>query len=116
MSERRILGETGEIRVTAEDERGEGHANHIYEVRHVNKGLLGEITFQKGPIQEVGMNGVQNEDLLAIIIDRLIGFQTGEFACEENEEALRLLIEAAGILQLRTAKRKARGVEGKNIK
>ncbi len=103
--------------VSAKDERGAGHANHIYEVYEGGGGkLLGTVNFQNGPIQENGVNGVQNENLLMIVIDRLIGFQTGEFACAENEEALRLIIQATSILQLRTAKRKARGVEGTNTK
>ena len=103
MSER-ILCE-GTTYVKAMDERGPGHVNHVYEVFHAGE-AMGRITFQKGPIQEEGVNGVTNEDLLMIVIDRLTGFQTGKFACDENEEALRLLIQAASTLQLRTAKRK----------
>lgn len=102
--------------VRVRDARGPGHASHVYEVVGEGEKVVGRIEFQKGPIQEEGINGVQNEDLLMIVIDRLVGFQTGDFACDENEEALRLLIRAASILQLRTAKRKARGVEGKNEK
>ena len=113
MSERILCEANTYVRVT--DERGPGHANHCYQVMTAQKVLQG-IVFQKGPIQESGVNGVQNEDLLMIVIDRLIGFQTGEFACDENEEALRHLIQAASVLQLRTAKRKARGVEGKSEK
>lgn len=111
----RVLCST-DLRVEAVDERGAGHANHEYRIRKYGeaKPLL-TIFFQKGPIQENGINGVQNEELLMVVIDRLIGFQTGEFACDENEEALRHLISAASILQLRTAKRKARGVEGKSV-
>lgn len=115
MSKERILCES-ETYVVARDERGPGHANHVYEVMRGQNTVLSRIEFQKGPIQEGGVNGVQNEDLLMIVIDRLIGFQTGDFACDENEEALRHLIQAASILQLRTAKRKARGVEGKSEK
>ena len=107
MNERMLC--VGTTAVAATDERGAGHANHAYKVYdNVSGDALHTVHFQKGPIQEVGVNGLQNEDLLMIVIDRLIGFQTGEFACEENEEALRLLIQATSILQLRTAKRKAR--------
>ena len=94
------------------DDRGPGHANHVYEVMEQgNTDFVSRIEFQKGPIQERGVNGVQNEDLLMIVMDRLIGFQTGDYACDENEEALKLLVQATAILQLRTAKREARGVE-----
>lgn len=114
MSER-ILCEA-ETYVAVRDERGPGHANHVYEVMRGQNTVLGRIQFQKGPIQEEGVNGVQNEDLLMIVIDRLIGFQTGDFACDENEQALQCLIQAASVLQLRTACHKARGVEGKSVK
>lgn len=116
MSEERILCASTTY-VKALDERGPGNASHKYQVYCSDGSLLDSpITFQTGPIQEEGVNGVQNEDLLMIVIDRLIGFQTGDYACDENEEALRHLISAASILQLRTAKRKARGVEGKSEK
>lgn len=116
MPEERFLC-TATTAVSAADERGAGHANHHYRVYENATGkLLQEVKFQNGPIQENGVNGVQNEDLLAIVIDRLIGFQTGEFACQENEEALHCCSEALMCLRRRTAKRQARGVEGKNEK
>ena len=108
--------------IVATDERGPGHANHIYRIYNAvpavteENNILQEIKFQKGPIQEHGVNGIQNEDLLAIVIDRLVGFQTSEFACPENELALDACILAYTYLQKRTAKRKARGVEGKSEK
>jgi hypothetical protein len=110
-----------ETMIMACDERGPGHANHLYRIINTRPsakgdGILQEIKFQKGPIQENGVNGVQNEDLLSIVIDRLVGFQTSGFECEENERALDCCIEACAALQLRTAKRKARGVEGKSEK
>lgn len=115
MSERML--NVGTTAIAATDDRGPGHANHEYAIYNNNTaGLLQKIHFQKGPIQESGVNGVQNEDLLSIVIDRLIGFQTGDFPCEENEKALRHCIDACTWLQLRTAKRKARGVEGKSEK
>lgn len=117
MTKPRYIPSDDYVAVSAVDERGNGHANHHYICeRQDGEGQLLEIKFQNGAIQENGVNGVQNENLLCIVIDRLIGFQTGDFACPENEEALRKIIEAVTILQLRTAKRKARNVEGKNIK
>lgn len=115
MEERFLL--TSETCCSATDERGAGHANHHYKVYVNGNGkVLQEIKFQNGPIQESGVNGVQNEDLLTIVIDRLVGFQTGDYACKENEKALGCLIEGVTWLQRRTAKRKARNVEGKNEK
>ena len=97
------------------DERGAGHANHRYEIfSNATDELLLIIKFQNGPIQEEGVNGVQNEDLLAIVIDRLVSFQTGDYDCRENEVALHACIDAISALRLRTAKRQARGVEGQS--
>ena len=108
---------TTETCICACDERGPGHANHHYKIYNNKSGdLLQEIKFQFGPIQENGVNGIQNEDLLGIVIDRLIGFQTGDYECQENEVALHACIDACAALQLRTAKRKSRGVEGKSEK
>lgn len=70
------------------------------------------IEFQHGPIAEVGINGITNEALLAIVIDRLQGFQTSKYACRENALALTKLQEAAMWLEWRTKARTARGVEG----
>jgi len=102
------------------DEPGAGNACHNYKVvsrtatSDQTQLELGEVRFQNGPIQENGVNGVQNEDLLAICIDRLRGFQSGPFACRSNDMALARIEEAMAWLRGRTAEREARGVEGKN--
>lgn len=70
------------------------------------------IAFHSGPIDEKGVNGVTNEDLLHIVKTRLEYFQSSEFACEENELALFQINKALEQLNKRTAKRKERGVEG----
>lgn len=75
-----------------------------------------DINFQNGPIKESGVNGISNESLLAIVEDRLLGFQSGQFACRENAIALTKLQEAMMWLQKRTRDRVARGVEGTNQK
>jgi hypothetical protein len=72
------------------------------------------VLFQRGPIIEVGVNGVTLEDLLAIVIDRLEHFQAGPLACSHNAEALKFSQLALEWMKLRTAARKARGVEGTN--
>jgi len=102
------------------DEPGVGMACHEYLVRKLN---LDEkpsmpfvrISFQNGPIQETGVNGCQQEDLLAIVIDRLRSFQSGPFDCRENDLALAKCEEALFWLNRRTADRQSRGVEGLSI-
>ncbi len=104
------------------DEPGQGDACHEYRIRGMQGPLdhhpipEGVIRFQNGPINEVGANGWSNEALLAIVEDRLLGFQSGRFACRENAVALTKLQEAMVWLQKRTRDRIARGVEGTNEK
>lgn len=104
------------ITITAVDEPGPGGANHQYSIRWKNERDQTEplcfIGFQNGPTPEVGTNGVTHESLLAVLIDRLEGFQRGPFACQENQAALNLLREALSRLHKRTEERVARGVEG----
>ena len=91
------------LKITVTDESGAGGANHRYVVsgydaKHNASFTLGaigdrtqrEITilFQNGPIAESGVNGITQEVLLAILIDRLESFQKGPFACRDNAVAL----------------------------
>lgn len=119
------------------DKPGSGGANHAYVVTGMT-GLMenastdatldylegGEITrdhtigilFQNGPIAEAGVNGLTHEVLLEILIDRLSGFQAGQFACDANQLCLDHLKAAQEILLNRTRERMARGVEGTHQK
>jgi hypothetical protein len=77
---------------------------------------VGEVNFQCGPIKEVGVNGVMNEDLIAMIITRLEHFNQSDFRCRENSMAITKLEEALLWLRKRTIGRENRGVEGTHIK
>lgn len=115
------IGTSKYTKVFAVDEV-EHNANHHYIVIDASEELdstIGAATyatahFQNGPVKEEGVNGCHNEDLIAIVIDRLQSFQSSEFACRENGIALRKLEEAMMWLNKRTADRQARGVEGTN--
>ena len=102
------------------DEPGEGGACHEYYISPSNLheteivGGFGFVNFQKGPVKENGVNGCHQEDLIAIVIDRLQCFQAGDFACRENALALTKLEEALHWLNHRTNDRRMRGVEGTN--
>jgi len=80
------------------------------------RSILGEVNFQKGAIKEAGVNGVMNEDLIAMVICRLEHFQESKFACYENDLAIVKLEEALLWLRKRTIGRENRGVEGTHIK
>jgi hypothetical protein len=114
------VGDSTKTRVVVLDEPGAGGACHEYEVETVgrkgNEIALATIHFQNGPIKESGVNGCQQEDLLAIVIDRLRAFQAGPFPCKENGKALAHAKAALQWLNLRTEQRKKRGVEGKSKK
>lgn len=111
------------LTITVTDQPGAGGANHRYVVQgydaHTNVSAKPAdekydtvVLFQNGPINEVGVNGITQEVLLAIVADRLRSFQAGPFACRENALALTKIEEAQHWLQQRTIARMRRGVEG----
>lgn len=102
------------LRVTADARNAAfGNASHYYMI-DIPEAPTASLSFQQGPIQEAGVNGVTNEVLLAIVKDRLEGFQESEFACPENAQALAAVEQALAALESRTRAREARGVEGTN--
>ena len=125
MSERIVtIGTHRFTQIVCLDELGAGGACHEYEVRRAEvpedsvapHQIFGQIHFQNGPIKEVGVNGLHNEDLLVVVIDRLQHFQKGPFACRENALALTKIEEAVHWLNHRTAERQSRNVEGTSVK
>ena len=130
ITDHKLNGLNDAIRIKVLDEPGAGGACHHYLV-HVpmrnpveqypeeNSRLARahcEISFQKGPIQEAGINGISGEALIAVNIDRLRSFQAGPFASDDNAHALDHLQKALHFLQKRTRERMARGVEGTSQK
>lgn len=125
LTSHKVNGLNEALTIEVLDEPGQGNACHVYKIhgpRSVEDGtgnLYPDpccIKFQDGPILEAGVNGISNEALLAIVEDRLLGFQSGPFACRENAVALTKLQESMMWLQKRTRDRMARGVEGTNQK
>lgn len=78
--------------------------------------VLAHLRFQEGPIKEHGVNGVTNEDLIAMVITRLDHFNQTDFRCRENSMAITKLEEALLWLRKRTVGRENRGVEGTHEK
>lgn len=116
-----------QVTVTVMDEPGAGGANHRYEITgfdndtnpsrlnsagYSHSGARLVVMFQNGPIKEVGVNGVTDQSLAALLIDRLRGFQAGQYACDDNAEALGHLEAYMECSKRRTRARIARGVEG----
>ena len=138
ITDHKVNGLNEAITITASDEPGPGGASHKYNVVGTAEIIPGigprafgvNLRFQNGPIAKPeDMNGITNEALIAVVIDRMRGFQhptvntsdggtafdfaqRGKFACRENACALTHLEEALMWLQKRTRDRMARGVEG----
>jgi hypothetical protein len=114
-----VTGAASGIKVTADSRNLQnGNASHTYLCSWLeSEGTQchSYIHLQEGPIAEVGINGITNEILLAIVIDRLEGFQTSKYACEENASALAYLKDGLGMLQYRTKRSIAREVEGTSV-
>lgn len=111
-----VNGMNKRIQVTAVGEPGAGGACLKYlvvatDAQHAGDEPAFEIRFQEGNPAD-GINGLTNEVLLAILEDRLLGFQQGKFNCRENSLALTKVQEAQAWLQRRTNERIAAGVEG----
>lgn len=101
-------------KVSCEDkEKQEYGAPHHFEVSRVTDGeVVGKVDFQCGPIKECGVNGVNNEDLLLMVLARLQAFQGTDFNCRENACAITKIEEALMWLRKRTTEREMRNVEG----
>lgn len=133
-----VSGDSANHQLTIEvlDAPGQGGANHMYQITGLDIGKNASymkccgaepanydgpedsawVMFQNGPIKEFGVNGITNEALLAILIDRLRGLQSGPFPSDEAEQAAAHIGTALLLLQKRTRARITRGVEGMNQK
>ena len=124
LTSHKVNGLNEALTIEVLDEPGQGNACHLYKIhgpRRLDQAIQDSdfpepccIAFQDGPIAEAGVNGISQEALLAIVEDRLIGFQSGPYSCRENAIALTKIQEAMMWLQKRTRDRMARGVEGTN--
>lgn len=106
-------------KVYAADEKGNGGANHRYQIlskpdkQNPEQFVDVTIQFQNGARHEWGsMFGVLDTDLLEIVRDRLKGFQEGEFATRENAIALTHIEEALLWMNKRVEDRIERNVLG----
>ncbi len=121
-----VPGQACELLLEALGKPSFGNAHHVYRVRNVVQEPIktednvtvfphtysDTIAFQHGPIKEFGVNGLTGEVLLAIVEHRLECFQSSQYACAENQEALDHVRSAMNALKSRTLKRMQRGVEG----
>ena len=115
--EKTYAGTTSTIRAVGIPGPGGGYHEYIVDIKTGAENpetSVFRIHFQKGHAKEVGINGLHNEHLLAMIIHNLEGYQTGPYACPENANTLSACKEALGHMRSRTRDRANRGVDGKN--
>ena len=98
------------------DHENGGGANHLYSFTQDGKPICGHILFQKGPVKEHGVNGIQHVHLLKVIEHRLVAFQNGPYASAYNEAMLEHIRSAIALDGERTRLRSEAGVEGTSQK
>jgi hypothetical protein len=96
---------------------GPGNASHRYALYisepDKDNQIVGTIQFQEGPRNVAGSKpGMTEAALLAVLIDRLQGFQAGPYACRENAIQLTKLEEVLHWTKARADARAKRGVLG----
>ena len=107
------------ITILAEEPENEG-APASYSIRVVPSARAGaevltiDLPFQRGAVGVDGenINGLSDEALIEVLINRLKAFQAGKWAGETNGVALAHLESALAALEDRTARRRSAGVEG----
>lgn len=99
----RIVYSNKELLVLALDDPSEENGMcHQYLISTHNEDVPQMITFQKGCVEEHGINGITHHQLLATLEDRLRCFQLGPFSSTLNELAL---------LSIQTAKSFGSGIK-----
>lgn len=103
--------------IKAIDERGNGNANHLYKIEEVVSDdediSYTLIQFQNGKRKDPeAITGIIDTDLLEIVRDRLKGFQSGDFATDDNAEALKHIEIALMYMNKRVMDRYERNVLG----
>jgi hypothetical protein len=108
------------VDIITTDERASDNAHHAYTIRvrgfkapqDAEPVMYTTLWFQNGGLKEVGANGITDQALLAIVIDRMRSFNDGQFRCRENSIIITKLEEALLWMEKRGNDRSRRGVEG----
>jgi hypothetical protein len=112
------LNESIVLQADEADGSGASHSYTAYIEQPEKDGWqIASIQFQKGPRNVEGsIAGMTEAALLAVLIDRLRGFQAGPYSCRENAIQLTHLEECLHWTKARADARARRGVLGHNIK
>lgn len=80
----------------------------------ISTGIGFTISWQRGALTN-GRNGAFLLEVLSCVIAQITFYQSGKFACDENQEALDHLIAAKEALSSRVNRRKSEGTLGTHI-
>lgn len=94
------------------EQNGANVEGHVYQLA-IGPRDCATLSFQLGPVDSAGHNGVQNEQVIAALVHRL-NVLNKRFPCRENALAITHLETALLWLEKRTEDRRRRGVEGQN--
>lgn len=113
------------IKVETADLRASDSAHHAYKISVEVKAQTSNETdqtvhevvlqFQNGGLKEVGANGITDQALIAVVLDRMRSFNEGQFRCRENSMIITKLEEAMLWMEKRSNDRARRNVEGERI-
>lgn len=85
---------------------------NYYKFYSLTGNKLGKLQFQDGIVSEKeGANGLTNESVIAVVLDRLRAQNQGKFKSVHNSAAISHLEEALKALYLRVAERESREVD-----
>lgn len=89
---------------------------NTYKVYDKEGNKLSTVRFQDGLPSMTGINGLTNEAIIAIVMDRLKCQNKGDFKCAHNDKAIECLGAAKAALEARVSDREKRGVSGTHSK
>lgn len=110
----RIHTDHNGVAVNAIHSHSDGRMVEGHEYQILSGPLTTTLNFQQGGVAQNGVNGITNEALIAVLLHR-VNFLNNRFPSDENEMALAHLQSALDQLELRTARRMTRGVEGQEV-
>lgn len=106
MSDKIRIGKSLEV---AHQRAGSGSGSAFYFIHDGWQNT--NLKFQQGnPAEKI--NGITDESLLSVVLDRLIDTQNSDYATQENAEAIEHILAALAAMHTRTKTRIERGVEG----
>lgn len=112
------------VEVFTTDHASADAAHHAYRIEvydryngRADNGMVAccDIQFQNGGLKEVGPNGITDQALLAVVLDRLRSFNDGPYRCRENSVMITKIEEALMWGEKRGNDRARRNVEGERI-